>query len=270
MASRNYEADIVQFVNAFIDPDNVTPFDAFSEWTLKEIMAGVLVAFGAFCVYIGLFVLVCVTVEACYHVTARVCSWIYGCNPWTRMREVKRREKAITLKETMIARQAQNIALDVEIGVCKRLSEILRHSVTSAEERQSVLEKEKESASHEVLSDGNRAAFDKRLPLHWILSYNLIAKASVVYFSRFFLFVKCSFNTNCYSSLVFHFLFSLFVHRSYYEIGQRKSSTQLSRLLQDLWRSQQGTLLVRMKGVKAVLNVVVIRAVTDSRVNENL
>ncbi|KAJ3714853.1 hypothetical protein C8R42DRAFT_646294 [Lentinula raphanica] len=85
--------------------------------------------------------------------------------------ELKRREGEIDceLKEASKARRARVLALDAEIGVCKRLLEIFRGSVTSQEDRVLELEKEKESLSQEALRE-EREALDKKLDMRRVLN----------------------------------------------------------------------------------------------------
>ncbi|KAJ3764238.1 hypothetical protein EV360DRAFT_77656 [Lentinula raphanica] len=168
MPSKDYAADIQRFIRSVIDADDTPLFSAFAERNRKEVLVLTLAFFGTVGVLFLCGIIVVATLKGCYNVTVKAYAW--ACKPWTRIREfeqrkkvverwekvIERREKAIELKETLIAHQAQNLALDVEIGVCKRLLDILKHSVKSTEEKTSALEKEKESLLHEVRSDVDR------------------------------------------------------------------------------------------------------------------
>ncbi|KAJ3816264.1 hypothetical protein F5880DRAFT_1619553 [Lentinula raphanica] len=106
----------------------------------------------------------------CRYATVRACSWVYKRSPWSRASELARRERSVELREASVARRAQTLALDVEIGVCKRLLETLRHSVTAAEDRASELQKE-ELLLQEILREESQGTgqilpdvfFEKRL-----------------------------------------------------------------------------------------------------------
>ncbi|KAJ3830926.1 hypothetical protein F5878DRAFT_668156 [Lentinula raphanica] len=165
MASDVTKVDALKQIFASQYGPRDTLYSVFLDGTREEI-TGMLILFGiAFCFLLGLGLIVFSTVKMCYCAAARTCSWVYRCNPWTRIYELERREKAMQLQEAMVARQMQSLALDVEIGVCKRLSEILKRSVASAEDREFELEKEKECLLEETFRD-ERDAPDQTLVRH--------------------------------------------------------------------------------------------------------
>ncbi|KAJ3765182.1 hypothetical protein FB446DRAFT_709673 [Lentinula raphanica] len=135
--------------------------------------------------------------EACRYVVVGVCSWVYERTPWgkafeleqqnkalelERRKELEQREKALELerrkraielerrekdidrelKEASNARQARARALDLEIGVCNGLLEMLKRSVASTEDRAAELETEKELLYQEGLRE-EREALDKKM-----------------------------------------------------------------------------------------------------------
>ncbi|KAJ3762555.1 hypothetical protein EV360DRAFT_66951 [Lentinula raphanica] len=157
MPSKDYGADILKFAQSIANADDTPLFSAFSEWDREEVLFFTSALFGmASFLFVGGFIVVAIF-EECYGATVKACSWV--CKPWTRISEleqrekvierwekvIEQREKTVDLKETLITRQAQNLSLDVEIGVCKCLLEILRHDMKSMEEKTSALEKEKAS-----------------------------------------------------------------------------------------------------------------------------
>ncbi|KAJ3816956.1 hypothetical protein F5878DRAFT_646674 [Lentinula raphanica] len=167
-ASVANKADVLkQIFTLQYGPEN-SLFSVFSDGTREE-TTGLLIIFGiSVCFMLGLGLIIFSTVRVCYRVTARTCSWLHGCNPWARIHELEKREKAIEAQEVLVARQARSLVLDAEIGVCNRLLEIFRQSMTSAEDRAEALETEKELLLLEVLRDERNATEQKlvrrRLP----------------------------------------------------------------------------------------------------------
>ncbi|KAJ3834513.1 hypothetical protein F5878DRAFT_664703 [Lentinula raphanica] len=146
-------ADVLKrFLNLQRDPKEAL-FTVISDWTRAE-TTGTLIMVGIiFCFILGFGLIVVSVSKLCYFSVKRTCSWVCRRNPWARLHELERREKAVELEEALVVRQARTLALDVEIGVCKRLLEVLRHSVTSAEDREFELEKDKEALLEEVLRE---------------------------------------------------------------------------------------------------------------------
>ncbi|KAJ3752703.1 hypothetical protein EV360DRAFT_88490 [Lentinula raphanica] len=155
-------ADLPIRIFSSADPGDTTPVSTSSSWAHGE-TARVFTAVGVvICFALGLKLIIICVLKVCYYAAATACAWIYRCVMWSRIRELERREKAVELKETMNACQARTLSLDIEIGVCKRLLEIFRGSVTSQEDRVLELEKEKELVWQELLCD-EREALDHEL-----------------------------------------------------------------------------------------------------------
>ncbi|KAJ3715436.1 hypothetical protein C8R42DRAFT_645836 [Lentinula raphanica] len=157
----------------FWDP-NLNGFSFFGltfDSTREEVKA-TLFELGLFlCFMVIMSVYIFSVLAVFYHVTMFAGSWIYEHMPCIRNKELERREKeleqrekeleqrerALELKESMVARQARTLALDVDIGVCNHLVKILKHSLTATEVRKLELENERVSLLPEATGDDHNA-----------------------------------------------------------------------------------------------------------------
>ncbi|KAJ3745219.1 hypothetical protein EV361DRAFT_950531 [Lentinula raphanica] len=137
----------------FWDENGLTFFGLTLDSTREEIKT-TMADLGLFlCFMVCLSVYMASVLTVFYHVTVFACSWLYEHIPGIRNKELERREKALELKEAMVARKARTLALDVEIGVCNRLVKTLKHSLAATEVRKLELENERESLLQDNSSD---------------------------------------------------------------------------------------------------------------------
>lgn len=63
--------------------------------------------------------------------------YLYICEltPWAKAEELQRRERAVTLKETLVVKKARRVKMDVEIEAFARLIQIHREAMLSAEKK---------------------------------------------------------------------------------------------------------------------------------------
>ncbi|KAJ3833105.1 hypothetical protein F5878DRAFT_665940 [Lentinula raphanica] len=161
---------IARFLQGLFSALNVADPLLFAESPGDKHGTDFIVYFGAWvCIAFGVAIILAVILKASRYAAAQACSWIYMVGPWSKASELEQREKvselelrerasrlelrerAVELKEVLNARQAQALALDIDIGVTKRVLEILKDSVSIEEDRASELEKKKDLLSEEFL-----------------------------------------------------------------------------------------------------------------------
>ncbi|KAJ3731386.1 hypothetical protein DFJ43DRAFT_1040149 [Lentinula guzmanii] len=93
---------------------------------------------------LGLVVIMMALIEGVCFIAAQAYTYLAKYNPCDKENVLKRREQAVVLRELAVNRQERTLQMDVEIKVCERLTQILRQSSASVQERAYELEIEKD------------------------------------------------------------------------------------------------------------------------------
>ncbi|KAJ4498588.1 hypothetical protein C8R41DRAFT_864488 [Lentinula lateritia] len=80
---------------------------------------------------LGFLMLIDVALKMVYLTYLYICEF----TPWAKAEELQRRERAVTLKETLVEKKARRVKMDVEIEASTRLIQIHREAMLSAEKK---------------------------------------------------------------------------------------------------------------------------------------
>ncbi|KAJ3870740.1 hypothetical protein F5051DRAFT_434409, partial [Lentinula edodes] len=83
------------------------------------------------CSILGFLMLIDVALKMVYLTYLYICEF----TPWAKAEELQRRERAVTLKETLVEKKARRVKMDVEIEASTRLIQIHREAMLSAEKK---------------------------------------------------------------------------------------------------------------------------------------
>ncbi|GAW04622.1 hypothetical protein LENED_006427 [Lentinula edodes] len=93
-------------------------------------LIGMLIGF-LVCSILGFLMLIDVALKMVYLAYIYICEF----TPWAKAEELQRRERAVTLKETLVEKKARRVKMDVEIEASAQLVQIHREAMLSAERK---------------------------------------------------------------------------------------------------------------------------------------
>ncbi|KAJ3779446.1 hypothetical protein GGU10DRAFT_338017 [Lentinula aff. detonsa] len=96
---------------------------------------------------LGLVVIMMAIIQGVCFIAAQAYTYLAKYNLCDKENVHKRREQAVVLRELAVKQQERTLQMDVEIKVCERLTQILRRSSASTQERAHELEVEKDLLS---------------------------------------------------------------------------------------------------------------------------
>ncbi|KAJ3916900.1 hypothetical protein F5877DRAFT_80440 [Lentinula edodes] len=110
--------------------------DATTESIMEDVVSdnlaliGMLIGF-LVCSILGFLMLIDAALKMVYLAYLYICEF----TPWAKAEELQRRERAVTLKETLVEKKARRVKMDVEIEASARLVQIHREAMLSAEKK---------------------------------------------------------------------------------------------------------------------------------------
>ncbi|KAJ3714661.1 hypothetical protein DFJ43DRAFT_1037756 [Lentinula guzmanii] len=121
--------------------------DATSDLFCQDATMGIVFVAIVTVFLLGVVVIIMALIEGVCFIAAQAYTYLAKYNLCDKENVHKRREQAVVLRELAVKRQERTLQMDVEIKVCERLTQILRRSSASAQERAHELEIEKDLLS---------------------------------------------------------------------------------------------------------------------------